>query len=392
MAQLIPPHYPPVTSDGEKLVFDALCDSDVDPKWVVLHSLHIPVHVRQVEGEAAFVVLMPRLGVLCLEVKGVRRAEYANGVWYLGNDPKPNLRGPFRQAEEARRSVKKKVTAAYPSADAFLFWSAVVFTHCVPTSRTTGDWHPWELVTRDDLEKKPIGELLEGVMRSARDHVASLPNNRGFDLSSGRPSVADSEAIRQLLRPDVLFLPATEAIRKKREQEIRRFTEEQAETIQGLKDNERVIIEGAAGTGKSVLALEELRRALGDARKVALLCFNKFLATFLKQAVKDLGLEGAEISTTHGLMSALVGPHEIDPADEKNYLSEVLPDLCLALLLEEDPRFDMLIIDEAQDLGEPGYWNVMDALVVGGLRNGYWRVFGDFQGQNLAAEPKPIKA
>jgi hypothetical protein len=52
MAELIPPDYPPGTSPGEVLVFNALRRPDVGSGWIVLHSLHLPEHVRQVEGEA----------------------------------------------------------------------------------------------------------------------------------------------------------------------------------------------------------------------------------------------------------------------------------------------------------------------------------------------------
>ena len=117
MAQLIPPHYPPDTSPGEIVVFDKLraCPAD----WIVLHSLHIAEHVRQVEGEADFVVLIPGRGVLCLEVKGHLRAEYKDGAWYLGTNAAPNYRGPFRQAEEAATASKRKSLAASPRRKAF---------------------------------------------------------------------------------------------------------------------------------------------------------------------------------------------------------------------------------------------------------------------------------
>ena len=112
MAYLIPPDYPPGTSPGEVLVFEALREPLTGRGWTVLHSLHIPEHMRQVEGEADFVVLMPGLGVLTLEIKSHLRADYVDGAWYFGESAGPDYRGPFRQAEMAARSIKRKVVEA----------------------------------------------------------------------------------------------------------------------------------------------------------------------------------------------------------------------------------------------------------------------------------------
>lgn len=393
MAHLIPPDYPPGTSPGEILVFDTLRETDVAPGWTVLHSLHLPEHVRQIEGEADFVVLMPGLGVLCVEVKGHLRADYVNGAWYLGGNRKPDYRGPFRQAEMAARSVKKKVTGALPGAASLLFWPAVVFTHCIPDVRaSTGDWHAWQLLTRADLEREPLDRLLEGIMRRAREHVAGVGRARWFDLSSLRPSKTDCEDIRRVLRPDVHFLPATSAIRERRREEIRRFTDEQLGIIEGLDGvNERALIEGPAGTGKTVLAFEEARRASALGARTALLCFNQQLAAYLRSEAKALRLHGVEISTLHALMRRIVmesGQADSIGAGDEEYWTHTLPDVALSVLIDQAPRFEFLIVDEAQDLAEPAYLDVMDALLGGELTGGCWRMFGDFERQAIySVEP-----
>jgi len=185
VAHLIPPDYPAGTSPGEAHLFDMLRASGSAPGWTVLHALHLPEHVRQVEGEADFVVLMPGLGVLCVEVKSHLRADYINGAWYLGDRASPDYRGPFRQAEMAARSVKRKVASAIPAVRGVLFWPAVVFTHCVPAVKSAaGEWHPWQLVTATDLDRESITVLLDRVMRRARAHIREAANARWFDPDS----------------------------------------------------------------------------------------------------------------------------------------------------------------------------------------------------------------
>lgn len=388
MAHLIPPDYPAGTSPGEALVFDALRQPAAGPGWTVLHSLHIPEHVRQVEGEADFVILTPGLGVLCLEVKSHRKADYVNGAWYLGDRAGPDYRGPFRQSEMAARSIKKKVVSALPAASSVLFWPAVAFTHCVPAvSASTGDWHAWQLLTSADLDRGPLDRLLEGVLRRARDHVTLAERAAWFDPSSPRPSKADCEHIRRVLRPDVHFLPATSFVRQRRRDEIRRFTEEQLEIIEGLDGvNERALIEGPAGTGKTVIAFEEARRASALGSRTALLCFNQQLAAHLRAEAEQLGLSGVEISTFHALLRRIVGDHAPPSGSDGEYWSRTLPDRALAALMDgAAPPFDFMIIDEAQDIIERAYLDVMDALLVGELSGGRWRMFGDFERQAIYA-------
>ena len=388
MAHLIPPDYPMGTSPGEALLFSAFQETGMAPAWTVLHSLHLSEHVRQIEGEADFVVLMPALGVLCIEVKSHLRVDYVDGAWYMGKKGGPDYRGPFRQAEMATRSIKKKVTSALPSAARLLFWPAVIFTHCIPSVRaSTGDWHAWQLLTSADLEREPLDGLLEEIMRKARDHVTAVRRARWFDPSSPRPSRIDCDSIRRILRPDVHFLPATSAIRERRKEEIRRFTDEQLAIIEGLDGvNDRALIEGPAGTGKTVLAYEEARRTSALGARTALVCFNQQLAAYLRSEAKALGLHGVEISTLHALMRRIAVQGGLDVSvstTDENFWARTLPDFALSVLIEQGPQFEFLIVDEAQDLAEPPYLDVMDALLDGELSGGCWRMFGDFERQAI---------
>jgi len=386
VAHLIPPDYPRGTSPGEALIFDLFRSTDVGAGWTILHSLHLPDHVRQVEGEADFVVLMPGLGVLCLEVKSHLRADFVDGAWYLGSEGSPDYRGPFRQAEMAARSVKRKAASAFPVAHNVLFWPAVVFTHCIPVVESSaGDWHPWQLLTAADLDAGQVDHLLIDVIRHARTHMSGTGSAGWFDPASATPTTSDCAEMRQILRPDVHFLPASLALRNRRKEEIRRFTAEQLIIIDGLDGvNERAMVEGPAGTGKTVLALEEARRASALGARTALLCFNQHLAAELRRDVQQLGLEMVEVATLHSLMQVVAGisaPSNVG----SGYWSSDLPDAALAALLGARPRYDMLIIDEAQDLGAPAYLDVMDALLDGGLARGCWRMFGDFERQAIYA-------
>src|SRR3972149_10176290 len=107
MARMYPPSvFSGTKSPGEVEVFGRLRDDPVPPSWTLLHSLDIASHRSQLVGEADFVIIVPSMGVLCLEVKGCLSVRREQGAWFYGTDPVADRRGPFRQAAEAMHSVR----------------------------------------------------------------------------------------------------------------------------------------------------------------------------------------------------------------------------------------------------------------------------------------------
>lgn len=85
MARLMPAYCPESAPPGEQALYAALAAGADTHGWIVLHSLGIADHVRQVEGEADFVVIVPEKGVLVIEVKSHLDIEVLDdGRWRLG--------------------------------------------------------------------------------------------------------------------------------------------------------------------------------------------------------------------------------------------------------------------------------------------------------------------
>ncbi len=119
--------------------------------------------------------------------------------------------------------------------------------------------------------------------------------------------------------------------------------------------NDRVVFEGPAGTGKTLLAIEGARRGLADGKRTLLLCFNRLLGSWLRDEAGSLG-DGLTVSTLHAHMLSLTG---IEPADDagSDFWQKELPQLALATLLDDEggAPFDLVIADEAQDLLRSSY-------------------------------------
>ena len=204
MATLIPSIISPdCTSPGEQEIFSKLRDDPFTKDWIALHSLDIAHHRKQVSGEIDYVVIIPSKGVLCLEVKACESLHRDHGLWYYGINPKPDPKGPFKQASDAMHSIKDRLFRQRPDLKTVVFWSAVIFPY-IDFTIESGEWHLWQVVDRRKYQAEPIGKLLERVLKSARQHL----RNKGlgwFRNDSIEPSIDQSKLIAKVLRPNFEF-------------------------------------------------------------------------------------------------------------------------------------------------------------------------------------------
>jgi len=363
-------------SPGEHELFRRLRDDPDTADWIVLHSFNLPRHRTQVQGEADFVVLAPGLGMLCLEVKAHRRvARDADGRWRLGGDP-PVSRSPFKQAEDNMRSLLDVLRERRRAeADAVVAWSAVLFTHCefrVPAV----EWNSWEALDSRDLHSKPISSLVADVLKHAR---GELP----FKALDGVPTKQECQAIASALRPRFEVIQPAAQRRSEQEDQLRAYTEEQYTALDGMARYSRVVFEGPAGTGKTILALEASRRATSQGKRVGLICFNRLLGQWLETEAAELG-ELVTATTLHRLMLQAART-EVPREVPEGFFETQLPELAIEQLLDRDdpPLFDTLVIDEAQDILRDPYLDFLDLVCEGGLASGSWTMFGDFERQAL---------
>ena len=301
---MIPPVADPQVSPGERHVYDLLREDAAAKDWIVLHSLDIARHRHQISGEADFVILAPGLGAVVLEVKGhrsVRRDE--NGMWRLGSDP-PTHRSPFRQAGDNMHSLRERLTAIRPEFKPLLFASAVCFPFARFGLRHPVEWHPWQVLDRISLERAGIAQCLTEVLEHAAATAESAKTAGWFDRSRSLPGISACELAAQLLRPEFEFFESPASRRKLRTDELRRFTEEQFAILDAVAGNDRLVLEGAAGTGKTLLAIEAARRATTGGASVFVCCYNRLLGKWLAGEFSPLDVT---VGTLHRYMLDLAG-------------------------------------------------------------------------------------
>jgi hypothetical protein len=387
--RMIPPHIDPDTpSDGEKLVFASLAaaeagdggGSGLDTSgWTVLHSQDLAHHRRQMEGEIDFLVIAPGLGVLVIEVKGCHRLRRERGLWFYGADRDGDPRGPFKQASEGMHSLRDRLVRQRAHLNGVLFQSVVCFPF-IDFTDTSEEWHAWQVVDHARLQQRPITEWVAAALRQARERAAGL-HKAWFDPLAGEPTAGRCEEIVRVLRHDFEFHESPKARARRIDEEIRHYTEAQFEALDHMRRMPRVVFDGPAGTGKTLLAIEAARRARAGGRRALLLCFNRPLAEWLHE--QTAGLCDATTVSDHMVRAAGIPAGSPRLGGGAAFWDDELPRLAAEGLIDRPCGYDELILDEAQDVLRNQFLDVLDFSVQGGLREGFWRIFGDFRHQAI---------
>lgn len=390
MARMIPPLVAADTPKGERQLFAKLRDDPIAKEWLVLHSFGIRRHVTRSEGEADMVIVVPGQGVLCVEVKGcgvVRKG----GLWtYSYDPPRTSTVGPFRQASQAAHSIRQYLAHKDPSLGSLLFHSAVLFTEVDFVDKSL-EWEPWQIFGRSDFLRQPISTLVNRVLDAAHTRCRSREPMPAWYGSQSRPTPRQLDTVLRALRPDFEYVASGRTGVELSEAAVRKFTEEQFEALDHLEDNRRVVFKGPAGTGKTFLAMEAARRAIRQGRSVALLCFNSLLAAWLKRETETIAQEAKaralafQVGSLSGIMRG-VAKVDIPAKADSEFWEVELPMRAVDALLDDTSdasSFDLLLVDEAQDLLSDPFLDVMELLLSGGLGSGRWAMFGDFEKQAI---------
>jgi hypothetical protein len=173
---------------------------------------------------------------------------------------------------------------------------------------------------------------------------------------------------------------------------LARLTRSQHECLAAAAERPRVLVEGAAGTGKSLLAVELARREARLGRRVLLLCYNVFLASRLRAEIGEPAIDDlVTVRHLHAYARDLItkagSAGEFEDAcrrtsSEEEVYGVVYPYFAeLALARGGGTPFDVLILDEAQDVLNDGVLSLLAASLDGGLDAGRWRIFLDSNDQ-----------
>lgn len=358
MARMIPLDCPPETrSVAERKLFAAFRDG-LSSKYTVIHSLPWLSEAERglAEGECDFLVLHPSRGMLAVEAKSGEVAYDGSKKAWAWCDSGKNFKDPYDQAQRSVRKLNVLLSERVPG------WAkaAVPFGHSVAfpgSDQVRGDWplHTRREITflRSDLSS--FQAKVESVLGCYKESDAPMPR-QVFDRAL------------TVLQPIFKVVRSLAAKIRDEEDALLRLTAEQSVVLGVLGANRRVIIEGVAGSGKTLLAVQHARNLAAEGARVLLVCFNIPLAGHLRGLLEG---SGADVHHFHGLCERAVketggewrAPSDAEPfEDRQEFWNRTSCEMLVDAISDWKTRYDAVVADEGQDFCED-WWPTLELLL-----------------------------
>ena len=318
----------------EDIMFDAL--AKLPDSYYVFHSFSIVTQSDGViyESETDFVVFHPEKGILCLEAKA-GDVQYSEGAWRYANGDLMHHDGPYKQASGNKWKLSEyfKQKGLKHLIDRCKLLHAVWFPS-VSKTRLLSKNLPSEADISITLTSESLTNIEEDISA-----VFSLESPRHIETSLMGQDI--ELILNRVLAPSFNLVSIAEMHHSHTERVFKRMLTEQLTLLNYLEEQKTAVINGMAGTGKTVMATEKARRLASRGERVLFLCYNRFLRDYLETALYDRNISYYTIDGFACSMCNTMEPNYslLREALEKAYESECFP-------------YQHIIIDEGQDFGK----------------------------------------
>ena len=160
--------------------------------------------------------------------------------------------------------------------------------------------------------------------------------------------------IRRIFCPEFSVFSAASFDSELKNIVFHRLLKEQANILNFLEDQKVAVINGAAGTGKTMIAAEKARRHALNGEKVLFLCYNARLKDYL---ARNYGHENIDYLTIAGLACKLCRTSQPDYEKLQNKLDD--------LYFTGEFPYRHIVVDEGQDFG---FDDIEEGKILEGLR------------------------
>jgi hypothetical protein len=372
----------------------------------VLHS--VPWHAKEGarrarDGEMDFVIIHPLHGILVLEVKGggisftSRPRRRWSTTTRTGHTER--IKDPFLQANRSAHVLYDSLhtTSLTKSfAEQYRVCHGVWFPDIEWTSAAAQAPHVQDALV---LDRRDLDNPEAGLLRVYHHHADATEEPH-------RLSDAALQALMTFLAPEDI------AIRAGDNPYFRELTLEQLKRLQAMHTYRRLFVPGAAGTGKTVLAIEKAWRLAEEGSRTLLLCSNPLLADWMRSYTKktlqstlvsskesvdgdtqqgDDGLlticDIRDLSRQLAIRAQIALPENFKTlrvlrAKDQVALGRLLTASIKTLKAAALPyTYDAILVDEGQDIDQP-LWTPLLQLRAN-VRESYFYVFYDEQQRDL---------
>lgn len=332
--RMLPPEssFTDVKSKAELRVANLISQISYEEPAACFYSVHLTEHEYKRMSEVDFVVVWEDC-VLAIEVKGGRVAR-AGGSWSFTNrygEQNFKAEGPFDQARSAMFALKERLEKTDRALDVSFAFLVITPDQTLPAD---AEWDPWEHAGPLSMTINGLKRVLDQARSHARKANPRVP--RGQEYSR----------LLQILRPDFDRVPRLSAQAVALEREYIALVEAQYAVLLAAEDNARILCEGGAGTGKTLLAAETARRASAAGKDVLFVCRSKAVVDYVAALLSETTVRCVAFSE-----------------------------------LPTSGTCQVLVVDEAQDVMNELDILTLDAALKGGIQAGNWRLFCDTNNQ-----------
>ena len=333
MATMIPDmprEFDPKSHEG--MMFEEL--NQLPEEYYVFHSFSIVRLKNNVikESETDFVIFHPKKGIICIEAKA-GQVKYENGYWQYGSGKKMKHDGPYNQAK------KNKWNLCDYMRDHGLEYECnnckkihAVWFPDVPKEKFKDVRLPGDGDIRITLTADSFGHIQECI-----DEIYKFTGQDHCETNLSEKSV--KKILERVLAPTFNLISFQQVEKERRKNVFKRMLREQVALLNYLEEQNNAVINGLAGTGKTVMAVEKARRHSEKEEKVLFLCYNSYLNTYLRE---NYPYPYVSYYTIAGLSQSF--------CEKVDY--KCLQEKLIQMFYDGDFPYQHIIIDEGQDFGK----------------------------------------
>jgi len=343
---IYPSKYPPENkNNAEKLIYEKLCDLPQESYDVFFQKTFSGMGVKESEEyEIDFLIIDKRNGrfnaILIIEVKdGPISFSAEENAWFQYR--KKMLPSPDGQAIKNKHNFLNRFRNLLKNVPiGWILWFPGGYS--TAGNFTPTNFNPWQLLDYSHLGQ--AANCIENAFTAIK---------KRFPDREGEPIETYTQKLQKSLLRSVGIVQPLNILLKKYDERFLYLEQEQKGFFESLYKVKRLAVTGGAGSGKTMLAASAALDFSNEGKKVQVLCFNKMLSLALAENLKGPNLN---VSTFHTFAFQIIKKFDNDWYDQQKEKGSYFHEHAFPAKLEEvikkhpvDEKFDVLIIDEAQD-------------------------------------------
>lgn len=313
--------------------------------FTVIHSLPwLAEAAKEVDGrdvptgEIDFLVIHEELGILAVEVKGGIFSFDKTEFVYRRTGARID---PINQVRRGSHALAKWLSNSRIGR-----WK---IGYCVffPHSEMENKPLPPALIDRSNLKAQNIVLDIKS-LRNIKEEIVRIMSywNKALGLQGKRIRKQEIQNLVEILLPSSDYTPSWETIIENDTVTWLSLTPDQSIILKKIQQENRFVITGYPGTGKTLLLIEYARRLSNNNQRVLILTYNVMLHEYLR---KELPEKNIDIYTFHEQCRKAARANDCAVEDNKIWYEEIANNQLLqALEKNKLLEYDVLLIDEGQ--------------------------------------------